>query len=108
MKTRNIPHRPGPSHGLFFMVKNAVHLWKSVNKSFDRDKQVGNRIISYWDIEQLSAPQNKKKRVLLLQTISTWFDRRSRKLSRNKCINPKLLQEWIIKIQTKPDIKTHL
>eukprot|EP00943_MAST-04B_sp_MAST-4B-sp1_P009424 g9424.t1 len=84
MKQRKIPNRPGPSHELFFIVTNAISLWKGK---------------TYWDDEELSKPTNKKKRDLLLQTISTWFDRRSKKQNRNKIINVQLLENWITLIQ---------
>ena len=84
MKQRKIPNRPGPSHELFFIVTNAISLWK------------GN---TYWDEEELSKPTNKKKRDLLLQTISTWFDRRGKKQNRNKIINVQLLENWMTLIQ---------
>ena len=104
MKNLKIAHRPGPSHDLFFMVKNAIHLWKTAHQPSKSKVHLTGKVCipicdDYWDKQQLSAPENKKTRDLLLQTISTWFDRRSKKSSKNKVINQKLLEDWMKKIQ---------
>ena len=90
MKNLKIAHRPGPSHDLFFMVKNAIHLWKTAHKPSKSKVHLTGKVCipicdDYWDKQQLSAPENKKTRDLLLQTISTWFDRRSKKSSNAAC-----------------------
>jgi len=93
MKRQKILQRPGPTSELFYMVKNAINLWKSPETSQSES--------DYWDDEQMSAIENKKKRELLLQTISTWFDRRGKKEAPNKNIEATTLSSWMQCIETK-------
>ena len=93
MKRQKILQRPGPTSELFYMVKNAINLWKSPEASQSES--------DYWDDEQMSSSENKKKRELLLQTISTWFDRRGKKKAPNKNIEATTLSSWIQCIETK-------
>ena len=92
MKRQKILQRPGPTSELFYIVKNAINLWKSPEASQSKS--------DYWNDEQMSSSVNRKKRELLLQTISTWFDRRGKKKAPNKNIEATTLNSWIQLIET--------
>lgn len=85
--------RPEPSDPLFFMVKNAIELWKAGSLDSSGERK------SFWDSEQLSSPKNRKKRRLLLQTISTWFQRRRNKTGVSDELNLTKLNKWKEAIQ---------
>ena len=94
LNERRILKRPEPSDPLFFLVKNTIQLWKQ--GTLDEDTERNN----FWDIEHLSSPKNRKKRRLLLQTVSTWFQRRRHKTGICKQVDLTVLQEWKEAIQS--------
>ena len=91
LRSKNIAKRPDPTSLMFYLVKNAIHLWKS-NPSDPAD---------YWDSQKLASPEKSRERRLLLQTISTWFDRRRNKKHPSKALDPEALAKSIQIIQTR-------
>jgi len=96
MKKQKILQRPGPTSEQFYLVKNAINLWKSPEALQSKS--------DYWDVEEMSSSKNKKKRELLLQTISTWFDRRGKKKAPNKNIEATTLKSWMQSIERKKNV----
>ena len=47
LKSKNIPKRPDPTSLMFYLVKNAIHIWKSSPSSPD----------DYWDSQKLATPE---------------------------------------------------
>ena len=91
LKSKNLPKRPDPTSMMFYLVKNAIHIWKS-SPSNPAD---------YWDSQKLATPEKSRERRLLLQTISTWFDRRRNKKHPSKALDPEALAKCIEIIETR-------
>ena len=85
MKTQNILKRPAPTSHLFYLVENAINLWKDDP--------------NYWN--KVTSSTEKKNCRNLLQTISTWFDRRRNKTKANDTLKSETLAKWKKEIQTK-------
>ena len=85
MKTQNILKRPAPTSQLFYLVENAINLWKDDP--------------NYW--VKVNSSAEKRNCRNLLQTISTWFDRRRNKTKANDTLKSETLAEWKKDIQIK-------
>lgn len=85
MKAKKILKRPAPNSNLFYLVENAINLWKDDP--------------NYWiEVTSLSEKKNCRN---LLQTVSTWFDRRRNKAKANGTLKPERLSKWKEDIQIK-------
>ena len=91
MKSKSLAKRPDPTSPMFYLVKNAIHLWKS---------SPGVKV-DYWDSEKLGLPEKSRERRLLLQTISTWFDRRRNKKHPSKALDAEALAKSVETIETR-------